>query len=350
MNIIDYVSKNTLTMKDSPLNEVDSLVLSQLSYLYYEKVALPCKISDLTNYFYDLLGTDRDDLNNLNLLEKVCSSKRFSNIIVNYYISKDNLVENKQFSAVTFFLETGDIYIAYRGTDGTVNGWKEDFNMSFLSPVPAQVEALKYLETVLSLTNNYCYIGGHSKGGNLAFYAAIYLKDKRRIKKVFSHDGPGFQEKVVTSKEFKNTEPLLYKTVPESSIIGMLLCNSEDYTVVKSNESGIMQHDPFSWLVNDNSFIYLKRLTKTSIYTNKVLKDTINNLTKKEKEEFVKSLFTIFDRADIKTLKDLSKNWYKKIPPIIKSMESLDDKIKKCLWYTIKVLVVFIIKNLPFLL
>ena len=94
MNIIDYVSKNNLTMKDSPLNEVDSLVLSQLSYLYYEKVPLPCKICDLTNYFYDLLGTDRDDLNNLNLLEKVCSSKRFSNIIVNYYISKDNLVEN----------------------------------------------------------------------------------------------------------------------------------------------------------------------------------------------------------------------------------------------------------------
>lgn len=311
MNIIDYVSKNNLTMKDSPLNEVDSLVLSQLSYLYYEKVALPCKISDLTNYFYDLLGTDRDDLNNLNLLEKVCSSKRFSNIIVNYYISKDNLVENKQFSAVTFFLEIGDIYIAYRGTDGTVNGWKEDFNMSFLSPVPAQVEALKYLETVLSLTNNYCYIGGHSKG-KLSILCCYISKRQKKNKKVFSHDGPGFQEKVVTSKEFKNTEPLLYKTVPESSIIGMLLCNSEDYTVVKSNESGILQHDPFSWLVNDNSFIYLKRLTKTSIYTNKVLKDTINNLTKKKKKNLLRLYLLSLIGQILKLLKIYQKTGIKK--------------------------------------
>ena len=350
MNIIDYVSKNNLTMKDSPLNEVDSLVLSQLSYLYYDKVPLPCKISDLNNYFYDLLGTDRDDLNNLNLLEKVCSSKRFSNIMVNYYVEKDNLVENKQFSAVTFFLETGDIYIAYRGTDGTVNGWKEDFNMAYLSPVPAQKEALKYLDEILTLTNSYCYIGGHSKGGNLAFYAAVYSLNKRKIKKVFSHDGPGFKEEIVKSGEYQQIKPLLLKTIPESSIIGLLLYNNENYTIVKSSETGILQHDPFSWLVENNSFVHLPNLTKKAIYTDKVLKDTLNNLTEEEKKEFIEALFTIFTKADIKTLRDLSKNWYKKIPPILKSMESLDDKMKLCLWETIKMLVVFSIKNLTELL
>ena len=350
MNIIDYVSKNSLTMKDSPFNEVDSLVLSQLSYLYYDKVKLPCQIRDLNKNFYDLLGTDRDDLNNLNLLEKVCSSKRFSNIIVNYYVEKDNLVENKQFSAVTFLLETGDIYIAYRGTDGTVNGWKEDFNMAYLSPVPAQQEALKYLDSILALTRNYCYIGGHSKGGNLAFYAAIYSSNKSRIKQVFSHDGPGFPEKIIKSREYQQIKSLLAKTIPESSIIGMLLYNNENYTIIKSSESGILQHDPFSWLVENNSFIHLTKLTKSASYTNKVLKDTINNLTENEKRKFIEALFTVFDQANIKTLKDLSKNWYKKIPPILKSMESLNDKMKLCLWDTIKLLVVFSIKNLTELL
>ena len=132
MNIIDYVSKNNLSMKDSSLNEVDSLILSQLAYLYYDKVTLPCRINDLNKNFYDLLGNDRDDLNNLKLLEKVCNSQRFSNIIVNYYVEKNNLVENKQFSAVTFFLETRDIYIAYRGTDGTVNLTVPQLWISFL--------------------------------------------------------------------------------------------------------------------------------------------------------------------------------------------------------------------------
>lgn len=350
MNIIDYVSKNNLSMKDSSLNEVDSLVLSQLAYLYYDKVTLPCRINDLNKNFYDLLGNDRDDLNNLKLLEKVCNSQRFSNIIVNYYVEKNNLVENKQFSAVTFFLETGDIYIAYRGTDGTVNGWKGDFNMAYLSPVPAQQEALKYLDSILALTRNYCYIGGHSKGGNLAFYAAIYSSNKSRIKQVFSHDGPGFPEKIIKSSEYQQTKSLLAKTIPESSIIGMLLYNNENYTIIKSSESGILQHDPFSWLVENNSFIHLTKLTKSASYTNKVLKDTINNLTENEKRKFIEALFTVFDQANIKTLKDLSKNWYKKIPPILKSMESLNDKMKLCLWDTIKLLVVFSIKNLTELL
>jgi len=148
-----------------------------------------------------------------------------------YYVNKIDLNEEKQFSAVTYLLDDGTAYVAYRGTDATFVGWKEDFNMGFISPVPSQQEGVKYLNTVGYLAARELYVGGHSKGGNIAVYSAIkchqHIRDS--IIRVYNHDGPGFREEISMSW-FLSIKDRIHKTIPQSSVIGMLLHNQENFT------------------------------------------------------------------------------------------------------------------------
>jgi len=179
----------------------------------------------------------------------------------------------KQFCAVTIFLNEDTAYIAFRGTDVTLVGWKEDFNMAFKSPVPSQEEAVRYVAEVAENFKGKLLLGGHSKGGNLAVY--VYAKLNRQLKdriiKVYSHDGPGFKENAIDTLELESSQKIVEKTVPQSSVIGMLLESQEQYSIVKSNRTGLLQHDPFSWVIEGDHFIFVERLTKNAKYMDKSL-------------------------------------------------------------------------------
>ena len=343
-NFLNYLEDNNKTFKEDSFNIVDSLVLAYLSYLHFPSTLT--KLKDL-----DISKTTKVEKNR-EFIKRVITSKRYKDIESCFYIEDTNDLIEKQFSAVTFLLPNNTMYISFRGTDSTLTGWKEDFNMAFMLPVPAQKEALNYVEKITKLIPRKFYIGGHSKGGNLAVYAGCNLSKEisSRIIKIYSHDGPGFIKEFLTTSNYQNIQDKIEKVVPSSSIIGMLLYTNEKYKIIKSSERGILEHDPFSWIVKGNNFIILKNLSDGTAFTNKVINDFLNSLSKKEREIFIDSLFTVLKSTGLTTLDEISKNFIIKLPNILIAIYKLDDVNKKYILKTIKALIKSCLTNLSLLM
>ena len=161
-----------------------------------------------------------------------------------------------QFSAVTFRLPNGICYVAYRGTDETIVGWKEDFNLAFSEPVEGQLLSVDYLNRAAESIAGSFYVGGHSKGGNFAAYACMNCEGKvrGRIMGIYDHDGPGLRPEVKALGAYDEIADRIHKTIPHSSLVGMLLYTDGVYRVVESRTIGLAQHNPYTWLVKDDHF------------------------------------------------------------------------------------------------
>ena len=343
-NFLDYLQDNNKTFKESSFNSIDSLILAYLSYFHFPNTLT--RLKDL-----DISKTTKVEKNR-EFIKRVVTSNRYKDIESCFYVEDTNDLIEKQFSAVTFLLPNNTMYISFRGTDSTLTGWKEDFNMAFMLPVPAQKEALNYVEKVTKLIPRKFYIGGHSKGGNLAVYAGCNLSNNisTRIIKIYSHDGPGFIKEFLTTSNYQNIKDKIEKIVPSSSIIGMLLYTNENYKIIKSSARGILEHDPFSWLINENNFIILKKLSDGTVFTNKVINDFLSSLSKKEREIFIDSLFTVLKSTNLTTLDEISKNFIVKLPNILIAIYKLDDVNKKYIIKTIKALIKSCLTNLSLLI
>ena len=343
-NFLDYLQDNNKTFKESSFNNIDSLILAYLSYFHFPNTLT--RLKDL-----DISKTTKVEKNR-ELIKRVVTSNRYKDIESCFYVEDTNDLIEKQFSAVTFLLPNNTMYISFRGTDSTLTGWKEDFNMAFMLPVPAQKEALNYVEKVTKLIPRKFYIGGHSKGGNLAVYAGCNLSNNlsTRIIKIYTHDGPGFIKEFLTTSNYQNIKDKIEKIVPSSSIIGMLLYTNENYKIIKSSARGILEHDPFSWLINENNFIILKKLSDGTVFTNKVINDFLSSLSKKEREIFIDSLFTVLKSTNLTTLDEISKNFIVKLPNILIAIYKLDDVNKKYIIKTIKALIKSCLTNLSLLI
>ena len=343
-NFLDYLQDNNKTFKESSFNDIDSLILAYLSYFHFPNTLK--RLKDL-----DISKTTKVEKNR-EFIKRVVTSNRYKDIESCFYVEDTNDLIEKQFSAVTFLLPNNTMYISFRGTDSTLTGWKEDFNMAFMLPVPAQKEALNYVEKVTKLIPRKFYIGGHSKGGNLAVYAGCNLSNNlsTRIIKIYSHDGPGFIKEFLTTSNYQNIKDKIEKIVPSSSIIGMLLYTNENYKIIKSSARGILEHDPFSWLINENNFIILKNLSDGTVFTNKVINDFLSSLSKEEREIFIDSLFTVLKSTNLTTLDEISKNFIVKLPNILIAIYKLDDVNKKYIIKTIKALIKSCLTNLSLLI
>jgi len=359
-NIIGYVETEMNTMAEKKFNAVDSLVFSQLSYVHLEgmvpglsRSSKPVRVADLLRaekfsaMFHELLLSK----NTRALLFAMAASPRYRDILVNYYVSKTDVKLELQFSAVTFLLPDGSAYAAFRGTDETLVGWKEDFNMAFLSPVPAQREAAAYLDEVASLLPRSAMLrtGGHSKGGNLAIYAAMKCCSaaQGRVTDIYNHDGPGFRKEASRSPEFERIENRIHKTLPQSSLVGMLLHDREKYAIVESSGmGGIMQHDPFSWSVGEDDFIYAEKLTNGAMVMSRALDQWLGTLSDEKRRLFVNVLFQVLEATDATTLGELSESARKNVPLMIASIKNIDPEIKKFVSRTISDLIRLSLRNL----
>lgn len=316
--IIDYVEHELRPFSAYPLNPVDSLVLSELSYLcigeaFPETSSRDSRVTlrdlfvreKIPVLFDSLLSTAHPDA----LLAGVASSPRFRDVRVTRYVNEVEEQREKQFSAVTFLLPGGASYIAYRGTDSSLVGWKENFNMAFMAPVPAQSAACRYIEHAMADLEGPVYAGGHSKGGNLAVYAAASCGSRLqdRIACAFNHDGPGFNEELFDSPGFVRVERRLNKTVPQESLIGMLLETHEDYSVVASSGKGLLQHDPFTWevLVEKGDFRYVEHIERGATTTNEVLNDWISSMNARQREAFVDALYRVIKSSGYERITDI---------------------------------------------
>ena len=227
-----------------------------------------------------------------------------------YYTAETSEEKEEQFSAVTFTIENRIRCIAFRGTDDTIVGWKENFNMCYMFPVPAQSDAANYLNMVAADWNKDLIITGHSKGGNLAVYAAAYCLPavQERITAVYNNDGPGFPTSQITLENYSRIRGLMTTLLPEADIVGILLDHEDQYHAVKSNAVGVWQHDGFSWELMGTKFIYSEDIKSSSKRKDKTLRAWVDDMDMELREQFVNKLFSFCKSTDARTLTDLKRD------------------------------------------
>lgn len=355
-NIINYVEEEKSPFSIKIFSGVDSLVLSQLAYLNFDgfvpsitdrsdSVTIESIATKKNNE--DLYRHTRASMLNKKLLFALGGSPRFRDIRINYYVNKLDYASEKQFSAVTFHLSDGVAYIAYRGTDSTFVGWKEDFNMSFSSTIPSQKESAIYLNNVGRLITGRLRIGGHSKGGNLAVYAAMKCESsiQSRIIDIFSHDGPGFREEIFYSLQYQKIKEIIHHYIPQSALIGMMLEHHQKYVVVKSKRIGIMQHDPFSWIIEDGDFQYQEDINNMAIIANKTLQLWLDSLNDQNRELFVDILYSVINATGAKTFSDLTVDMWGKALAVLSAIRNIDEETKHFVAQTVRELIFIAVKS-----
>lgn len=356
-NLFDYLKwRGDLPLDQTPLNDIDGLILSRLSYLPFDGIvsdsfAETITIAQASDGFFRTEGaTDNVIMRaDLPLLSELAANARYAQLKLCGYVNDVDAQAEKQFAALVIRLTPDLVYISYRGTDLTLAGWKEDFNMSFGSPVPSQTESVHYLRDVAANFQGEFILGGHSKGGNLAVYAAAFAEPpiQERILSILNHDGPGFDSSVLSSAGYRKIAAKIKTYIPQSSVVGMLLQHEEDYSVVSSSQIGLMQHDPFSWDVERDSFVYLDRVDGYSHFVDQTLKSWVANLNTNEREQFINTLFAIFEETNAKTLKELTNNWHTSAKILLRSYLDLEPEMRQNITHILSLLLAAAKKNLP---
>lgn len=355
-NILNYVCvEGNLTFKEFPFNEVDNLILSEIAYInldniYYKNISIKTAI-DLylnENTEKEILKQFSISKNPIILFKKIALSKRFGNLkIINYQNIFSKTIE-KQFSAMLFSLSINTCYVAFRGTNGSLIGWKEDLNMSFMQPIPSQIEAVNFVNKNIPLKYTKIYLGGHSKGGNLAIYAGVKCRRllKFKIQKIYNNDGPGFDDDFINSQDYLKTLSKIETIMPESSIVGLLLEHKEKYKIIESDSSWLWQHDALSWQVYYNHFIEAKCINKVNINFNKGLNDWLKSISKDERALFIDTIFDCLDKSGIKSIDDILKFKVYKIPKLLKNFYQINPETRKMIVSFFKDLIIIFSKNM----
>lgn len=348
--VLDYLKEHgNDSFQEMPMTEVDSLILCQLSYLKFdgmvpgveenrESVTLKSlkKHPDFERLFADV----RYEEVNRALVKGMLAGKRFSNLKLNNYV---NVIEKQwetQFSAVTYTLNDGTVYVAYRGTDETIVGWKEDFNMAFLSPVPGQELSVGYLNSVAEKIQGPFYVGGHSKGGNLAVYSAMNCKPEiqNRILGVFSMDGPGFRPEVLERCHYDRIAERVTKILPHSSLVGMLFESDMHFQVVESKTFGLAQHDPYTWLVEEDHLKHVDDIYESRKRMDNTLNTWILSLDEQQLRTFVDTLYQVISASEADNLIEFTAEWKRSMNGIVAALKEVDEETAKILKEVIKAL------------
>lgn len=296
-------------------NPVDALIFSILAYIRFEGIVPEDALQFLPLREAAKRVMETDDPqercrtpNDLTLLTAAAETERFGRIGISRYKTVFIPEEETQFAAVTFYLEDGSAFLTFRGTDNTLVGWKEDFNMTFEDSVPAQRLAAEYVKDFSIASLASIRLGGHSKGGNLAVYAAAKSipQVQRRILAVYNHDGPGFREEMMTEPGYQQILPKVKTYVPQSSVFGMLLEHEGPFTIVKSRQIGLMQHDPHTWEVMGGNFILMEERTGNSRFLDRTFKNWLAGMTRQERGDFFDTVFELL-MTDSESPRDLIK-------------------------------------------
>ncbi|MBO5146351.1 MAG: DUF2974 domain-containing protein [Lachnospiraceae bacterium] len=351
-DILSYVYEfGGFTFAEKPFCEIDGLVFSHLSYFIFNdiipaigdnkpSIAL-CDVAQQMDWHH-FISVKWELDKNRELFYKIAFSRRYRNTKADYLVEEVNTDEDVQFCAVTFMLGNGDIFISFRGTDDALIGWKEDFYMAYRTPVGAQIRSTEYVNQVAKLLarkkNLRFYLGGHSKGGNLAVYAAMTCDEsiKHRIGKIYDMDGPGFRPDFMATLDYDGIKDKILKIVPDESFVGMLMEQKTDFELIKSKEIGVQQHICFSWCVEGDRF----ERAEVQVPKRKELYDRINNwifaLGIEQVGDFIESLFKLVEITEAKTLTDLKNvkggERAKKLHSMMLEYAGMNDETKQIFW------------------
>lgn len=335
MELMDYLKwRNDVSLRAAPFNEIDNVLLSYLAYADFgELLHEPkrhvsietcfkrfCEKHDLAEVRESKHFIERAPL----LLEEMVRGARFRGTKVVHFREVFDKEKVQQFAALVFLLPDGTKYVSFRGTDLSITGWKEDFLMSFTAETEGAKEAVSYLNEVAAAVDGELILGGHSKGGNFAMFAAAFCDDavKERILKVYNNDGPGFREEIVRSAAYRELLPKITNIVPQTSIIGRLLSNEAAHTVVKSTAAGIFQHDVTTWEVTKDKFVRAEP-DAFSDFVEKSLGTWLETMDDEARKSLVETVFSMIEMTEAETFAEFGENLFKNTGLIIKGLGRL---------------------------
>ncbi|RDB68919.1 Mbeg1-like protein [Eggerthella sinensis] len=350
-NIVTYMAEEQRTFAESPFNPVDSLVFSTLAYLNYEVApGLNAASSDSVLLHDVVMLSDwreltahswmEDAKDTVAFLHVLSASRRMRDVRVAFYANERSEAVEKQFSAVTLMYPDAHgstAYLAFRGTDGSFAGWKEDFNLCFKEVIPSQCTAAAYLSGVASALSGPLVVGGHSKGGNLAEYAALVADDGvfARMQGVYNHDGPSFLDDPSPRIDDERFCALLHKTVPESSAFGMILERRADYRVVQSSAMSVFQHEPFTWQTEDDDFVYQEALNPSAVFFDEALDTWLRSKAPDERERFIDTIYDLFASTEAGTWSEFQTKLFANTRLMLGARSKLDPETKSFIWQTL---------------
>lgn len=361
-NIYDYLHwRGDISFAEVGMREADYTIFAWLSYIPFDKVidesftafvslgeAMPkvLEYGDPANEKYDG-RVYTNGKNDEKLMQELENCPRFANLKVCGYVNIIDERREEQFAAVTFVLPSGNVVVSYRGTDVTLVGWKEDFNLGFMSEVPAQRDAVDYLQKVAAYYPGWMYVCGHSKGGNLAMYAAGFSSDEvqDRIIAVRNMDGPGFNEEMLRRAK---TQRILDRTetyLPQDSVVGMLLGHEEPYHVVHSVNVSLMQHSLHSWEIERTDFVQVEGITSSSQLVDATLKEWVRNMSIEDRGKLIDGFYAVVQASDAKTREELATG--KSTLAILKALNKTDEETKEIFRQAYKLFKQSLKKSLP---
>lgn len=344
MRIFDYVKRTKKSFKELKFNELDALVLANLSYINYgtilkrKKMALK-DVYPKIKHDESIFAIDRFNYQNILLLRALSESPRFKNIILEHYERKNT--DTCQFAALTIRIPHVLKYISFEGTEDFLEGWEEDCRFAFEFPTDSQKQAYKYLKKRIKFKDFNVIIGGHSKGGNLAIASLLPMSflTKLRIKNIYNFDGPGFLEEIVNTKEYQSIKNKIISYYPEESVVGMLLSNNSRHYIVKSSYKKVQQHNCYSWRIKDYIFERGVLSNYSKKMHNRVVK-ICERYTKEERRLFVNTLFNLLEDSGYEKKSELDHINIKKMINMVKNLSNLKKEEKTILIDMFKLLLI----------
>ncbi len=327
-------------------NIIDALILANLSYYHFyfmlDKENYELTIKEATHIYFlypELVKKADIETPRNRLLKVLVRTKRFKDLKIFNFEHEISKKSEKQFCALSVKINQNTIYVSFSGTDLSLIGWKEDFNLSYLDTIPSQISAKNYVNKLKLKGIKNLYLGGHSKGGNLALYASYfsYKRVKSKIVNVFNFDGPGLNIKV----NDEITKNKIITIVPSMSIFGMVFNNPLDTYIISSSTKGLLQHDLFSWIIDKNNhFIFATYLSSTSKTLNIAISKYVKDLPKEERKEFINLCYLLIKGTKAEDIIEFRSNLVKTLIGLIKTYNKLNEiektTIKKCLRLIIK--------------
>ena len=346
-NMLDYIKEfGHVSFEERAFSEIDALVLTELEYLPLEKVVPSdvngehfATVKDIAEYMKEhkqelfdenpmMITQERHEVSQV-----IADAPRFQSLKFFGVVSVWDKDTTKQFAAVTVEVEPSVRLVVFRGTDETLIGWKEDFLMTYSPLVAAQTDAKEYLAKQASLFDGDLMVSGHSKGGNLAIYAAATQEEdvQLRIVDIFCFDSPGLYRSVLETKGYQNIVPLAMRYIPQDSLVGLMLESEVPYVIVKSNATGAMQHSAMTWEIEDGQFIKMEKLTKNSQLNDQTFKKWTESVSDEELELFWNVFFELLFSVGIDTVNDLYGQFMHYVQEFLKAAGDMDEEKRELL-------------------